>query len=254
MTTEPSTDAPSLLKLATAVILAGGFGTRVQHLLPGIPKPMAQVRGRPFVEWVVRWLARQGVRNVVISTGHLASVVEEHFQKQPIPGVTVQCVPESSSLGTAGGFLNAVRESGLKPPAWMVTNGDSLALTPLQELARTLADSAVAGAIQGVEVTDASRYGTLLADSTGRLTGFEEKRPGRGVISAGMYLLRPKLLDHFPARLPLSFERDVFPELIERKVHLQLCCAEAPFLDIGTPESLPQAEAFIRDNLDQFAQ
>ncbi len=252
MTTEPSTDTASLLSQATAVILAGGFGTRIQHLLPGIPKPMAQVRGRPFVEWVVRWLARQGVQRVVISTGHLAAVVEEHFRQQPVRGVTIQCVRETRALGTAGGFLKAVRQSGEKPPAWLVMNGDSLALSPLQELARALGDSAVAGAVQGVEVADASRYGTLLADPAGRLTGFEEKRPGRGVISAGIYLLRPRLLDHFPAGLPLSFERDVFPEWIERKVHLQLCGAEAPFLDIGTPESLPQAEAFICDNLDQF--
>jgi NDP-sugar pyrophosphorylase family protein len=72
------------------------------------------------------------------------------------------------------------------------------------------------------------------------------------VISAGVYLLRSSLLEAFPAGTPLSFERDVFPDLIRRGVHLQVCSAKVPFIDIGTPESLPQAEAFIRGNLDQF--
>lgn len=247
-----TTESLALRNQATAVILAGGLGTRIQHLLPGIPKPMAPVMGRPFLEWVVRYLARQGVRDMVISTGHLAESVQRHFDQQPVPLAAVKCIAESSSLGTAGGFLHAVRESGRTPPAWLVLNGDSLALAPIADLARALSDPAVAGAVQGVEAADASRYGTLVADAGGLLTGFQEKRPGKGVISAGVYLLRSSLLLAFPSTTPLSFERDVFPNLIRRGVHLQVCSAEVPFLDIGTPESLPQAESFIRGNLDQF--
>ena len=119
------------LNQVVAVVLAGGFGTRVAHLLPGIPKPMAQVAGRPFLEWVVRFLARQGIENVVLSTGHLAEVVEEHFQKNPVPGVRTRSIAETQPLGTAGGFLNAARFSGEKPPAWLVLNGDSLVLSDL---------------------------------------------------------------------------------------------------------------------------
>ena len=66
-----------------AVILAGGLGTRVQNLLPGIPKPMAPVAGRPFLEWVLRFLARQGVRRAVISIGYLAQVIADHCQRHP---------------------------------------------------------------------------------------------------------------------------------------------------------------------------
>ena len=64
----------------TAVVLAGGFGRRVEHLLPDIPKPMAPVNGRPFLEWVVRYLAAQNIRRVILSTGHRAAVVEQHFR------------------------------------------------------------------------------------------------------------------------------------------------------------------------------
>ena len=92
----------------TAVVLAGGFGKRIRHLLPVIPKPMAPVNGRPFLEWVVRYLAAQKIRRVILSTGHLAEIVAKHFQSQPVKNVRVTCVPEAEPLGTAGGFLNAI--------------------------------------------------------------------------------------------------------------------------------------------------
>ena len=92
----------------TAVVLAGGFGTRIKHLLGDLPKPMASVNGKPFVEWVVRYLAAQGIRNVILSTGHLAETVEKHFASQPVKNVCVTCVPETTPLGTAGGFLNEI--------------------------------------------------------------------------------------------------------------------------------------------------
>ena len=75
------------LSQTVAVVLAGGFGTRVAHLLPGVPKPMAPVAGKPFLEWVVRCLAQQGIVKVLLSTGHMAEVAKRHFQPQPVVGV-----------------------------------------------------------------------------------------------------------------------------------------------------------------------
>jgi D-glycero-alpha-D-manno-heptose 1-phosphate guanylyltransferase len=236
----------------TAVILAGGLGTRVQHLLPGLPKPMAPVAGRPFLEWVVRYLAKQGVRRTIISTGYLTGVVEKHFQSQPVRGVEVQCVAETEPLGTGGGFLYAVKQGGETAPLWLVLNGDSLVFSNLALAAAPFSDANVSGIIVGRSLPDASRYGTLAIGKSGELLRFEEKRPGAGVINSGVYLLRHSLLKEFPAQSPLSFERDVFPTLIGRGFHLQTVVTDAPFLDIGTPESLPQAEGFIRDNLREF--
>jgi NDP-sugar pyrophosphorylase family protein len=275
------------LRETPAVVLAGGFGTRIQHLLPGVPKPMAPVNGRPFLEWIVRYLAKQGIRKVVISTGHLAEVVEKHFQKNPVKDVSTLCVPETSPLGTAGGFLNAVRASGEKPEAWIVLNGDSLAFANLSAAAAMLERRAArpagpfppsgelqtglvgrggdgkagethgptlaAGVVIGKPLADASRYGTLAANAAGDLLRFEEKKPGSGVINTGIYLLRHSLVEQFPDRAPLSLEKDVFPALTARKALLKVLVMDAPFLDIGTPESLPEADKFIRENFDQFA-
>jgi D-glycero-alpha-D-manno-heptose 1-phosphate guanylyltransferase len=233
-----------------AVVLAGGLGTRIRHLLADVPKPMAPVEGRPFVEWVVRYLAGAGVRRVLLSTGHMAAVVARHFKSQPVNGVAVQCVPEPQPLGTAGGFLHAAAAcpKAERPPFWLVLNGDSLVFADLKRLFLPLADPSVAGAILGLKLADASRYGTLVCGPDGGLEGFREKQPGAGVINAGVYLLRAGLLEGFPTGQPLSFEREVFPALAARKTRLQVVVAEAPFLDIGTPETLVQAAEFLRCN------
>lgn len=236
----------------TAVVLAGGFGTRVQHLLTDVPKPMAPVAGRPFLEWVVHYLVNQGLRDIVLSTGFRAEVIERHFAASPVAGARCQCVRETEPLGTAGGFLHAANSSGLQPAAWLVLNGDSLALADLEPLRRSLDDPALAGAVLGLEVEDASRFGTLATDAHGDLTRFEEKRPGRAVINAGVYLLRHELLVRFGEQRPLSFEREVFPALIAGGTRVRVHAVECPFLDIGTPETLPEAEAFVRGHSTWF--
>jgi len=231
-----------------AVVLAGGLGTRIRHLLPNVPKPMAPVNGKPFLEWTVRYLAGQGIHSVILSTGHLAESIERHFQAQPVNRVSVRCVPETKPLGTAGGFLNAVRSSAENPAAWLVLNGDSLALAPLGGMLQSLAEPGIDGALLAVPMPDASRYGTVEQNAAGELVAFREKRPGAGTINAGVYLFRASILRFFPDRAPLSFEKEVFPELAARRVRLKVCVTQAPFLDIGTPESLPLAEVFVRDH------
>jgi D-glycero-alpha-D-manno-heptose 1-phosphate guanylyltransferase len=237
-----------------AVVLAGGLGTRIRHLLPNLPKPMASVCERPFIEWVIRYLAAQNVRRIVISTGYRGDVIERHFASKPVKEVAVQCIAEPEPLGTAGGFLNAVQASGYRPRAWLVLNGDSLALAPLGSLLGALNEAECSGALLGVSMNDASRYGAITSDSKQQLLRFEEKQPGSGVINAGVYLFRHAVVEAFPTQVPLSFEKEVFPDLIARKAHLKVCVVEAPFLDIGTPESLRCAETFVSENRGHFAE
>lgn len=209
---------------------------------------MAPVAGKPFLEWVLRYLARQGVAKAILSTGYLANVVDEYFRNQPIAGLFTRCVAENEPLGTAGGFLNARRLSAETPKGWLILNGDSLVFADLPLLVRQLDNPAIAGVVVGCAMQDASRYGTLAVRTDGTLLGFEEKRPGRGVINAGVYLLRESLIREFPAKLPLTFEMDVFPHFVRRGLSLKVCLTDAPFLDIGTSESLRLAEAFVQEN------
>ena len=97
-----SSMTPPKLGELTAVVLAGGLGTRIRALLSDLPKPMAPVLGRPFLEWVVRYLANQGVGRILLSTGYLGEKVEAHFSRHSVAGVSVRCLAEPQALGTRG--------------------------------------------------------------------------------------------------------------------------------------------------------
>jgi D-glycero-alpha-D-manno-heptose 1-phosphate guanylyltransferase len=100
-----------------------------------------------------------------------------------------------------------------------------------------------------VRVPDAARFGSLSTDNTGRLTGFREKQPGYGLVNGGVYLFRKSLLERLGCLGPCSMEHDIFPELINNGVNIRVIETEAPFIDIGTPETVMHAETFVRSHL-----
>jgi D-glycero-alpha-D-manno-heptose 1-phosphate guanylyltransferase len=232
------------------VILAGGYGTRIRHLVPGLPKPLAPVNGRPFVEWVIRFFAAHGCTDFILSTGYLAHLIEVHFKRNPIPGLTITCVQEGSPQGTAGGVVQAVQAVPWQA-AWLVVNGDSLVLANPRPLLDCLLMPKTNAALLGLTLDDASRFGTLEVGFNGRLTAFREKQSGAGQINAGVYSFKMNVLTELPAQRPLSLESEVFPSLAASG-QVQVVQVQAPFLDIGTPETLCQAEVFIAQNQHQF--
>lgn len=234
----------------TAVLLAGGYGTRLRCVVPNVPKPLARIAGRPFLTWVLSYLAGQGIQEAVISAGYLPEQMEAFCRSQSVlPGVF--CAVEPEPLGTAGGFLLACGACPARPEAWLVLNGDSLTCVPLAEFFDCLQGADVA--VLAVWQDDASRYGTLEIGERSVLKSFKEKRPGSGWINAGVYLFRDAILPRFPSQRPLSFETEVFPCLLAQGVSVRVHRVRAPFLDIGTPESLSQAEAFVRGNRNWFS-
>ncbi len=244
----PAGCSPSPKRAVTTVILAGGLGTRLKQCLKSLPKPMAPASGRPFIEWMVRYLACCGLQEIVISTGYLGEAIEKHFAARPVPEVQVECRRELTPLGTAGGFLNAIE--GRKAPAdgWLVSNGDSLAFSNPLNLVAKGERSRWRAAILGLKANDASRYGTMCAKADGTLLSFAEKQAGPGLINAGLYWFDSSLPERFDVRRPLSFEADVIPGLLHDGIPVGVVEVQAPFLDIGIPESLAQADSFIRAN------
>ncbi|HUY35702.1 MAG TPA: sugar phosphate nucleotidyltransferase [Pirellulales bacterium] len=250
----------SLPALPAAIILAGGRGTRLGSLYPNLPKPMIPAAGKPFIEWVLRRLAVQGLRRAMVSVGHLADVIEAYLDQRPTGGLDVQSVRETSALGTGGGARLAA-QAVHDAEEFVVVNGDSLVLADLRGAWPLLDRDDVDGVVVGVQVDDAARYGTLDVGSGDRLTGFREKRPGSlsntgGVINAGVlinagvYFLKRRLLDALPADVSLSLETDAFPAWLAAGAKLLVLAVQGPFLDIGTPESVREAERFIQENVD----
>ncbi len=233
----------------TAVLLAGGLGTRIRHLAPQVPKPMISVAGKPFLEWVIGYWRTQGVTRVAVSLGHLAEVAEAYLATRAPDGIEVIALPEPRPMGTGGAvrFAAARLDAG---DTFVTANADSLAVADTVPAWRMLEqDDSIDGVVLGVRVEDAGRYGTLVADGQGWLTGFREKAPGAGLINAGVYFFRRRLLERFADKTPLSMENEVFPELIRTGARLHVLGVDAPFLDIGTPESLERAHAFVIEQL-----
>ena len=231
---------------ACAIVLAGGAGTRIRHLYPDLPKPMVPAAGLPFIEWVLRYLREQGLTQFVVSLGHLAAVAESYFACRPVSGCHIKTVREPAPLGTGGALIFAAGATGRGADPLLLANGDSLVLADLSPAWRILTDESVDGVVVGLHVDDATPYGGLETTGDGRLLRFSEKRPGAGLINAGVYLFRRRLLDKFPSQSPLSLEQDVFPTLLAGGARLMVHRCQAPFLDIGTPESIWQADSFVR--------
>ncbi len=220
------------------LILAGGRGTRLQAVHPDLPKPMVPVAGQPFLEWMLRFWEQQGAGDVVVSTGYLAEVIED-FLKARGRGTTVR---EREALGTGGAVRFAVEQHPVSDP-FVVTNGDSLVAANLSGMWDL--PPGVEAAIAAIEVDDASRFGTLAIDDESFLQRFEEKGPGAGWINAGIYCFRRHLIDAFPMGAS-SIEMDVFPSLLAAGARIRVIRVSGQFLDIGTPASLLQGDAFVR--------
>jgi D-glycero-alpha-D-manno-heptose 1-phosphate guanylyltransferase len=235
----------------SAVILVGGKGTRIRALYAGVPKPMIQVRSQPFLYWSTVFLARAGVHRFVYSTGYLGEQIAAWCDHSTLPGLQRTTCHESEPLGTGGGLLNCLDQCG----DWvLVANGDSLCLGGIDELLALVGRPDMTGGLIGLFVDDAARYGSLDLDPDGRLSAFREKVPGRGHINAGTYLFRTDTLRAFGKARPCSIEKDLLPEIIASGGHLQaVLVKDAPFIDIGTPETVVQADAFIAANGASFA-
>ena len=235
---------PEQDETVVAVVLAGGKGTRIRRVMKDCPKPMALVDGRPFVDWLLMYLANQGVERFVISTGYLGEVFESYFAQENRE-IEVCCIRERSPLGTAGGFLNCVGTLSPRPDWWLVCNGDSIAVVNLSNFFDCRQDN-IAGVILGVEMVEAGRYGSLDVSDSGELLGFSKKRTGKGLINAGVYLLNDRFVRTLNGMLPLSFEQDVFPKALQIGERFKVLPFKGPFLDIGTPQSLKDAGDFVK--------
>ncbi len=225
-------------------VLAGGLGTRIRSVLGDVPKLLAPIGDRPYLDILVAWLRRFGVRRIVLGLGHRADAVIAHLDANPPPGVTIETVIEPTPLGTAGA-LRFARSRLVSDPV-LVMNGDSFVDADLAAFMARHRAAHGAGTLLCAEVADAGRFGRVLLDN-GDIRRFVEKDPafrGRALVNAGLYLLSARLLDEVAAGQAVSLERDVFERLPAGS--LAAHAGRFAFIDIGTPESLAIAETAVK--------
>lgn len=228
---------------STALILAGGFGTRLRPVVADRPKALADIRGRPFLAWQLDWLARHGITNIVLCTHYGAAMIAEAFPAGPqANGLTVAHSYEPFPLGTGGALRLAL---GMVPPAEgivLAMNGDTLCSFDLDAFVKFHRAANARATLLVCKVQDRSSYGSVLCDEHGGVTAFHEKDENdhqADWVSAGAYILSRDLLETMPAGQPLSIEHDVFPQWTGRGLYAYK--DPAAFLDIGTPENYQAA-------------
>ena len=232
-----------LLNPPDALILVGGKGTRLQSVVSDRPKPMAGVAGRPFAEWMLLALRKQGVRRIIFGTGHRADAFREHFDDGGQWDIEVDYSHETEPLGTGGAIrlaLDTVRSERV-----LVMNGDSYCPFDLPRLQHAHAERGARASIWLVRVDDCRRFGTVEVGADGEVVAFLEKQgvARAGLINAGIYLCERGVIEPIPEGRAVSIEREVFPGLIGQG----LCAVvgDGPFIDIGTPESYAVADRFL---------
>lgn len=232
----------------SAVVLAGGRGTRMADLTRSLPKPLLTVSGRPLIGFQLQRLADAGVARVVVATSYRAAQLEAALGDGGGWGVRLRCVEEPGPLGTGGGLAHALRSSHLdQEDAVLVVNADLLSAHDVSaQIARH--DSSAAQACLHVRaVQDVRAYGQVTVRD-GDIVRFEEKperAPGSaaGLVNAGTYVVAPQLvLDYCPPGEVRSLERDVFPAAIDDGRRVVGYREDADFLDVGTPDALCRAQ------------
>jgi len=226
-----------------AIILAGGLGTRLRPVLSDLPKSLAPVGGRPFLEIQLALLARQGITRAVLAVGHLGHLVHERLGARR-SGVELAYSWENEPLGTGGAIRQALE--ACRQDRVFVFNGDTYLEFDMAAAFR-LATSSGRGVIVGRPVPDASRYGCLRIEN-GLVTGMAEKTsPGPGIVNAGCYLVARDQFGDFAAPRAFSFENDYLAAILPTAAFAVLV-SDGPFIDIGIPEDYARAQILLADH------
>ncbi len=232
-----------------AVVLVGGEGTRLRPLTSSIPKPVVTLVDRPFLAYMLEWLAGAGIDEVVLACGFLPTKLEQALGDGSRWGVRLTYVAEPEPRGTGGAvrFVDDEIEGGLGE-RFLVLNGDVLTDLDLRAQIDHHARAGTPGTLALVPVEDPSAYGLVRVDDDGVVLGFLEKpRPEEidtDLISAGAYVLERSVLDLIAPGRNVSIEREVWPLLVERGLH-GFAHRDAYWLDIGTPDRYRQGSADI---------
>jgi mannose-1-phosphate guanylyltransferase len=223
-----------------ALVLAGGEGTRLRPLTLTTPKPVLPLAGRPFLTFMLDWLHRHDVDEAILSLGFLSDAVHEVLGDIQ-SGMRLRYVHEEEPLGTAGPVRLAADE-GILADRFLVLNGDVLTDMDLTAEIAQHDRSGAAGTLALIEVDDVSSFGVVPTEDDGRVIEFREKQPGPAPtnrINAGAYVMESSVVDLIPAGRAVSFEREVFPQMVGNGLYGW--AADGYWIDIGTPERYLEA-------------
>lgn len=229
-----------------ALVLVGGFGTRLRPLTEHTPKQMLPICGVPMIEWVVSHLADHGIEEIGLALGYRPDAFLAAYPDGRIAGIPYKVAVEPEARGTAGAIRFAALEMELNEP-FLVLNGDVLTDLDIGALLSFHQEREAEATIALQAVADPSRFGVVTTSDDGRVREFIEKPPANSspsnTINAGTYVLNPSVIARIPDTRPVSIERETFPEMALAETLFALE-SDTYWLDTGTPKQ------FLEANLD----
>lgn len=225
--------------MAEAILLVGGFGTRLRPLTNHRPKPMLPIASLPVTEHQLAMAKRAGIKRIVLATSYMSEVFIPYFGDGSKWGMEIKYAVEKEPLGTGGAIRNAAKELSGDSQV-VIFNGDVLSSHNLKGQLDLHINSGADVTLHLTPVEDARAYGCVPTDSEGRVTAFLEKmdNPITNTINAGCYVFDKSVIDSIPENEVISVERETFPQLIEAGKKVMGFVEKAYWLDIGTPNAL----------------
>ena len=230
--------------ISEAVILAGGLGTRLKSAVPDLPKCMAPVAGRPFIDYVIQELLDQKVSKIIFSLGYMHEVVLQHFNEK-WPDLHYEYCIESSPLGTGGAIYLASEH--VQEDHFVVVNGDTLFRVDLASMygQHLHLQAFITLSLKPMQHFD--RYGSVILDESQTIISFKEKTfIADGLINGGTYIIQKSTFQQLQLPEVFSFEKDVLETHIENRM-LKGFVSNEYFIDIGIPEDFLRASNDLKD-------
>ena len=227
--------------ITTAIILAGGFGTRLQSVVNDLPKPMAPINGEPFLNYQLNYLKHYGIKNVILSVGYLAEKIKAYYGSN-FNGLEIDYVVEENPMGTGGGIRLALEKC--TESLSFVLNGDSFFDVDLSKFNDLHIQNRSQISLALRKVNNSARYGTIEKTKENIISSFKEKSgiDHEGIINGGVYLLDKNLyLQKTPSATNFSIEKDFFEKQLSNSL-ISGFEFEGYFIDIGIPEDYLKAQ------------
>ena len=222
------------------IILVGGLGTRLRGTIGNVPKPLAPIGDKPFLEYLLRFMSTHGFKDIILSCGHGADEIGETFGAGSGLGLRIDYTFETELLGTGGAIKLA--EPLISSNDFIVANGDTYFEVDLNEMLSFHEAQGALATIALVRKDDTGRYGRVVLDDDNKILSFDEKAADgkAGFINGGIYVFGKNILDFIPAGKVCSLEREVLPLLIGSGLYG--FPSDGYFIDIGIPEDYERAK------------
>ena len=232
------------------VILAGGLGTRLQELVNDVPKPMAPIRGKPFLEYLLSYWTNHCADRFILSVGYKNQKIKDYFGTD-FHGVPVSYVIEDEPLGTGGALLRVLDKEDIKEDFFLV-NGDTLFQIDVYRMLELHDGNKADMSMSLRNIENAGRYHTIYINNAGKIISIEQpdKSATNGNINGGVYIIRPELLQSWTntGNKNVSLENEILPELI-KNYSVYGYVDGGDFIDIGIPEDYQRAQSCLNDEL-----